>query len=73
MSATLHPADLSKETRYELGKLRMLHERAVATLWRSGKARGAEALEIASDAEITYHLDAQDAILELTNPEECDA
>lgn len=63
MSATLHPADLDKETRYELGKLRILHDKTVSRLYRT---RGAAA---AFDPECLYNLDALEALLDLTNPD----
>jgi hypothetical protein len=65
MSATLHPADLDKETRYELGKLRILHDKWVHTDYQHRGIAGA----FSGDPELVYHLDAQDAILELINPD----
>jgi hypothetical protein len=62
---------LDSETRHEIAKLRIAHDKAVAALYRQYKARGAEMLTIALDPEMIYHLDAQDAILELYDDEEC--
>jgi hypothetical protein len=62
---SLHPADLDKETRYKLGKLRILHDKWVHTDYQRRGIAGA----FSGDPELVYHLDAQDAILELINPD----
>lgn len=62
---SLHPADLDPETRFDLAKLRLLHDRWVhADYRRRGSAGG-----FLVDPELIYHLDAQDALIELTNLE----
>lgn len=65
MSASLHPLDLDKETRYELGKLRLMHDRWIHADY---KRRGI-AVAFSADPELTYHLDALDALIERTNPD----
>jgi hypothetical protein len=54
---------VSPETRYELGKLRIQHDRWVNAIYRRHGI-------VTDDPELTYHLDALDAIIELTQPEE---
>lgn len=55
---------LEGSTHYELGKLRMLHDKQISAIYRR---RGVGA---AFDAEVTYHLDAIDAIILATTPQE---
>lgn len=65
MSASLHPADLDKETRYELGKLRILHDK-----WLNATYRYRGMFEsVWTDPEVVWHLDALEALLDLTNPD----
>jgi hypothetical protein len=66
---SLHPGDLDKETRYELGKLRMLHDRWINRTYR---ARGMS-VAVALDPEVIWHLDALDALIELTQEPDNDA
>jgi hypothetical protein len=54
---------MSPETRYELGKLRIQHDRWVSHAYRT---RGESSFE----PECVYHLDALDAIIEATQLEE---
>jgi hypothetical protein len=58
---TLHPADLDAQTRYELGKLRILHDRWVSADYHRRGVAGA----LSGDPELIYHLDCQDAIVEI--------
>ena len=58
---------LDAETRYELEKLRMLHDRTVNRMYRH---KTTETRQLAADPEMTYNLDALDAIIEITRPED---
>lgn len=60
---------LDAETRHELGKLRGLHDRTVNRMYRT---KTQETRELAEDPEMTYNLDALDALIESTRPEEND-
>lgn len=62
-----HGAELDRDTRYELAKLRILTDRAVNHIYRTRGFSVATAL----DPEVVYLLDLQDAILNLYNEEEC--
>lgn len=57
---------LEGSTHYELGKLRILHDKMVNTIYRQRGMSVATAL----DPEVVYHLDALDAIILATTPQE---
>lgn len=62
---------LEGSTHYELGKLRMLHDHSVHTLYARSRHLGADGvIQCANDPEVTYHLDAVDAIILATTPQE---
>jgi hypothetical protein len=58
--------DLDAFTRYDLGKLRGEHDRWISRTHRARLTAGEAFEDIARDAEMTYHLDALDAIIDVT-------
>jgi hypothetical protein len=58
---------LDAETRHDLARLRGLHDRTVNRMYRH---KTTETRQLAEDPEMTYQLDALDAIIEITRPED---
>jgi hypothetical protein len=58
-----------RETHYELGKLRAMHDRWVHHAYRF-KPANITAAELAGDPEMQYHLDSIDALIEMDADED---